>query len=78
MGTLVQIGREEWLRSLGIVLMILVRVVLVNMRVQVPLMLQAKILEMIVVIVVMMVMIWRISRKILKKSQIGLKPKNKV
>ena len=69
-----RIGKEERLRILGIVLMILVRVALVDVKEQVPLMLQAEMLEIIVVIAVMMVM----RRRILKKSQMGLKPKRRV
>ena len=52
-----RIGREEWLRSLGIVLMILVRVALVDVREQVPLMLQVEMLEKITVMIVIVVMI---------------------
>ena len=55
--------------------MILVRVVLANMMVQVPLVLQIEMLE---TIVVMMVMMRRILMRILKNSQIGLKPKRRV
>ena len=46
-------------------------VALADMRVKVPRMSQVEMLEMIVVMMVMM-------RRILKKSQIGLKPKRRV
>ena len=55
--------------------MILVRVALVDMRLQVPQMLQIEVLEMIVMMIVMM---RRIPRRILKKSQMGLKPNSRV
>ena len=66
------IGIDERLINFEIAQMILVRVVLANVRAQAPQMLQAEMLEVMAVTVMMM---RKISRRILRKELMGLKPR---
>ena len=72
MGALVPIGKDGWLKNLGITQMIPVRVVLADVRMQTPQILQAEMLE---IMAVTVVMTRRIPMRILRKRLMGLKPR---